>query len=86
MPSYYGITQKFNEGDENLYYAQLTSAISAALSIRIALSGKLLANITTLAFAKGTVQYATNASPGIDASTDTLTSVGIATSAVGTVV
>jgi len=59
MPSFYGITQKFNEGDENLYFAQLTTAISAVLSIRMSLSGSMGESLRSIGVVVGRVSIVT---------------------------
>jgi len=59
MPSFYSVSQKFNEGDENLYFAQLTEAISAVLAMRVSMSGSLTETLRTIGMVVGTVKYVT---------------------------
>jgi len=59
MPSFYGITQKFNEGDENLYFAELTTALTAVLSMRMSLSGSLTETLRSIGVVVGRVSIVT---------------------------
>jgi hypothetical protein len=62
MPSYFAITKGFNSGDENIYYAALSEAISAVLSMSVSMSGSLQNITTTMGVAVGSVRYVTIAS------------------------